>query len=220
MDVENFKHPGPQKLIDENVGKDITELFDDIGHSASAVKMMEDLHVGYVKRDESKKREGALMSNAYDSVSAEEKAMHDRLDSLIDIKKPLIPQIRKLTNEEFMAFVRRPRFINDEDGIQLFEDKEFDTARKRPFEKNVVVIGTVIALCLCISFMNSTTNEFAFNVALYFIVGSVIAWTFIEYFFHRFMLHTEINLDKNEKADPDVLEKIFSQHVHHHVFMN
>jgi len=32
--------------------------------------------------------------------------------------------VQNLTNSEFKAFVKRPRFINDEDGIQLFEDKE------------------------------------------------------------------------------------------------
>ena len=62
------------------------------------------------------------MTNAYVEVSNEEKALHDRLDKLIDIKKPLIPQIETLTNTEFKAFTRRPRFIKDEDGIKLFAD--------------------------------------------------------------------------------------------------
>ena len=49
LDVASFKHPGPQKLITENIGKDVTELFDDIGHSASAQEMVKDLTVGYIK---------------------------------------------------------------------------------------------------------------------------------------------------------------------------
>ena len=57
------------------------------------------------------------MSNSYANYSKQEKEMHERLDAKIDIKKPLLPQIETLSNEEFMAFVRRPRFINNEDGI-------------------------------------------------------------------------------------------------------
>jgi dihydroceramide fatty acyl 2-hydroxylase len=50
-------------------------------------------------------------------MSEEEAAIHRRLDKIIDIKKPLLPQVEKLTNREFVAFVRRPRHIEDTDGI-------------------------------------------------------------------------------------------------------
>ena len=62
-------------------------------------------------------KQGKLMSNEYDVLTQEEKEMHARLDMLVDIKKPLLPQVGKLTNKEFKAFIRRPRFITDEDGI-------------------------------------------------------------------------------------------------------
>ena len=51
-------------------------------------------------------------------------------------------------------------------------------------------------------------------------LGTLLMWTFVEYFFHRFLLHRELHLDDNEKADPDYLAKIFSKHIYHHVFMN
>lgn len=70
------------------------------------------------------------------------------------------------------------------------------------------------------SFIDSTLEQFAWNVPLIFLFGSGLAWTFIEYYFHRFDLHTEVNLDESKKADPDQLVNIFSRHVHHHVFMN
>ena len=150
LDVSTFKHPGPQKLITNNIGKDVTELFDDIGHSASALGMIKDLTIGYTG-GEGKQKEGALMSNAYASYTKKEKEMHERLDAKIDIKKPLLPQVETLTNEEFMAFVRRPRFINNEDGIQLFEDKDHDESEKRPFERNVIGIWIFVILCLVMS---------------------------------------------------------------------
>ena len=101
-----------------------------------------------------------------------------------------------------MAFVRRPRFINNEDGIQLYEDKERDENAKRPFERNVAVIGIVILMCLAMSYRDSTLIEFVTNVPLFLVFGTLLSWTFIEYFFHRFILHTEIDLDKNAEADP------------------
>jgi hypothetical protein len=58
-----------------------------------------------------------LLDNAYDMVSEEEKRVHERLNSWLDVKKPLLPQVKKMTNREFLAFVRRPRYIEDTDGI-------------------------------------------------------------------------------------------------------
>ena len=48
--------------------------------------------------------------------------MHDKLDAMIDVKKPLVPQIRKMTNREFMTFTKRPRQIEDTDGITFYDD--------------------------------------------------------------------------------------------------
>lgn len=64
----------------------MTELFNDIDHSSAAREMIENMTIGYVA-----KNEGKLLENKYINVSNEEKEMHSRLDSLIDIKKPLIP---------------------------------------------------------------------------------------------------------------------------------
>ena len=45
-------------------------------------------------------------------------------------------------------------------------------------------------------------------------------WTFIEYYFHRFLLHTELNLDPTKEADGEKNALMFTKHIHHHVFMN
>ena len=44
-------------------------------------------------------------------MTKEEKEMHDLLEKKIDIKKPLLDQVKKLTNKEFMFFVKRPRYM-------------------------------------------------------------------------------------------------------------
>ena len=40
VDVKGFKHPGSNKLIDENLETDISELFRDNDHSAEAFKLV------------------------------------------------------------------------------------------------------------------------------------------------------------------------------------
>lgn len=51
-------------------------------------------------------------------------------------------------------------------------------------------------------------------------MGAALAWTFIEYKEHRFTLHQEVYLDLDGPNDGEHLAKIFSRHLHHHVFMN
>ena len=68
------------------------------------------------------------MENAYDTLSAKEQEVHKRLDSWVDFTKPLLPQVKKMTNEEFIAFVRRPRHMDDTDGVILFENPAEDAS--------------------------------------------------------------------------------------------
>ena len=54
-------------------------------------------------------------------------------------------------------------------------------------------------------------------------LGVVGLWTFMEYFQHRFVLHTDARLDPNEPYTEAVGERnarLFTKHIHHHVFMN
>ena len=43
---------------------------------------------------------------------------------MIDITKPLAPQVKKMTNREFLAFVRRPRYVENTDGIIVFGEND------------------------------------------------------------------------------------------------
>ena len=117
VDVAGFRHPGPQKLISNNLGRDVTKMFDQRGHSEFAKELCERMTVGYIG-DETVN--GQLLNKAYANMSEEEKAIHKRLQDpkVMDITKPLCPQVAKLTNREFIAFVRRPRFMGgNDDGV-------------------------------------------------------------------------------------------------------
>ena len=119
VDVAGFRHPGPQKLISNNLGRDVTKMFDQRGHSEFARELCERMTVGYIG-DETVN--GQLLNKAYANMSEEEKAIHKRLQDpkVMDITKPLCPQVAKLTNREFIAFVRRPRFMGgNTEGLPL-----------------------------------------------------------------------------------------------------
>jgi len=222
LDVSKFSHPGPQALITDSIGKDITHAFNKQGHSDHAKVLCDRLIVGSLGRVV----QGKLLPNPHgdsDLLTPEEQDVHTRLDQLIDISKPLMPQVRKMTNREFKAFISKPRYIEDEDGVQIFSDPKQDSNRKREgdFSHNVKVLIPLLCLFLCMSWASSSSaRDFAFNMAVYFSSGVVIFWTAIEYYFHRIVLHGELNLDPNAEADPDQLERIFGAHTHHHVFMN
>ena len=156
-------------------------------------------------------------------MTQEEKEIHEKLDAMIDIKKPLIPQVRKMSNKEFLAFVRRPRQIESTDGIILHADKETDDYMKKmkDYPRNCKVIIPIIFIYTAVAFyLCEDVHQFLRYASIYITGGLCGIWTFTEYYYHRFLLHREGELDPNGEADPDLLEEIFSSHIHHHVFMN
>ena len=84
-------------------------------------------------------------------MSKEEEELHKQIEKKINIKKPLIAQVKKLTNKEFMFFVKRPRFMESQDGIQLWDDKEFDQSRKMNWHTNLKVIIPIVLAMMCVS---------------------------------------------------------------------
>lgn len=141
-------------------------------------------------------------------MTKEEKEIHERLDSIIDIRKPLIPQVRKMTNKEFLAFVRRPRHIESTDGIILHADKETDDYMKKmkDYPRNCKIILPILFAYVVVAFYLCESLDQFLNYAFVFAGGGlVVVWTFTEYYYHRFLLHREGELDPNKEADPDLL---------------
>lgn len=62
--------------------------------------------------------------------------------------------------------------------------------------------------------------EFLKNFLFLFPVSFGFIWTFIEYYTHRFKLHKEQQITKDEPENPERNARIFESHLHHHVFMN
>ena len=99
LDVCGFEHPGPQNLVVSNVGKDVTALFDERGHSSYAHELCERMAVGYI--GEAASKPGQVLGPARETMTAEEQVIHKKLDNFIDITKPLVPQVKLLSNKEY-----------------------------------------------------------------------------------------------------------------------
>lgn len=127
-----------------------------------------------------------------------------------------------MSNKEFLAFVRRPRYLADEDGILLYEDTKEDNGGKTNFALNLCRLIPFVAFMIFLAYYYAESlPEFLINMVVYFWgTGICFVWTLTEYYFHRFRLHRELNLDPNGVADGKKNAEIFSTHVHHHVFMN
>ena len=61
-------------------------MFKDNDHSATAYELVKKLTIGYLPNPE-----GKLIANDYDFLTQEEIELHARLDTLVDINKPLLP---------------------------------------------------------------------------------------------------------------------------------
>jgi hypothetical protein len=154
---------------------------------------------------------GKLMENPYETLSSEEKKIHERLDEMLDISKPLIPQVKKMTNREFLAFVARPRYLEDKDGIFLYEDPEYDEAAKTNYPVNLMIACPLVFAYLAYGYSCcESIYQFAFDLTFYYLLlGIVLIWTFIEYKKHRYELHAETYLDPDAPADGDHNAAIF-----------
>jgi len=117
LDVTEFKHPGPQKLITEAFNTDITEDYREQNHSKYADTLINQMTVGYLPVEAKFTR----LANEHhpNGLSKEEEEIHNWLDTNIDLKQPLLPQVRTMTNKQFLAFVKRPRQLPGDsyDGI-------------------------------------------------------------------------------------------------------
>ena len=230
LDVRGFSHPGPQQLVSSNVGKDVTKLFEERGHSSYARELCERMAVGYIGEAESKP--GQLLSHARETMTAEEEAIHKKLDSFIDVTKPLVPQVKLLTNKEYLAFVRRPRYLENTDGIKLHADEAAESASRSDYGLNLRLVTPMVAGEILVAAIwhwhdhgqtniRSTAMQFVAQFVLCFcVLGIGFMWTLTEYYFHAFVLHDEIRLDPQAPTDGEKNASLFARHLHHHVFMN
>jgi hypothetical protein len=109
-----------------------------------------------------------------------------------------------MTNREFMTFVKRPRFVEHYDAIRLFEDDDQEANSKVDYKRTCIIMVPFVLFYIVYAFIRSETSiDFINDALVYFTTGILMMWTFTEYFFHRFVLHKELTLDPDAKADPE-----------------
>jgi len=125
-----------------------------------------------------------------------------------------------MTNKEFCAFVKRPRFIEDTDGIKIFEDPVRDEDHKTYYSTNLKIFVPIILFYIGLAFyFTEGYLTFLKEFILFFSFG-LFAWTFLEYYEHRWVLHKEFTLNPEAESVPEELGSMFEHHLNHHVFMN
>ena len=101
---------------------------------------------------------------------------------MVDVKKPLVPQIRKMTNKEFMTFTKRPRHMDDIDGITFYDDHADEADSKFDFIYDIYFVLPVVALWFYIAYyLKKDKENIVRDFSIAFFLGVVIIWTYIEY---------------------------------------
>ena len=203
FDMTNFleDHPGGDKFIQDQNGKDITQLFhgpEPHSHSKSAFRMMGQYKIGELTYYDSSTDAGSNSSDTYPKID----------DNYIyyngfkmDRNQGLIPQTLGLNKQQYLEFVHQPLHL---DNVMLFKWKffEFFTRNKWWYIPLVWVpiSFAVLAFGIVTNFGSEDTNRFdkyiyvespSFNVLgplLGFLWG-MFMWTFIEYMLHRYLFH-------------------------------
>ena len=92
---------------------------------------------------------------------------------------------------------------------------------KRGYWPNVAMYAPIaIAMIVGAYIYSNSVEDFIKHFIIYWLGGCGLMWTYTEYYFHRHALHGEVHLDPTAEADGEHNALMFSQHLHHHVFMN
>lgn len=128
---------------------------------------------------------------------------YDAIDAKLDLKKAIVPQLAKLTKEEYMLLVDRPQYLETTDSIILYENPWKDWWVRSDISLNQRVL---IPLCLAtfaysIWLRNQENKDGSLLDDVLYCFGvymlGAIGWTMLEYKEHRFTLHNFDSIPDN-----------------------
>ena len=136
----------------------------------------------------------------------------------------MVPQLAKLTREEYMLLVDRPQYMETTDSIILYENPWMDWWVRSDISLNQKVLLPVYSAMFAYSVWlkhqenkeGSLVDDVLYCFGIY-IIGC-IAWTMMEYKEHRFTLHNFESIP--EKFDEKTIGNFFFTHHLHHMFAN
>lgn len=221
-------HPGGEKILIPLLGQDATNEFDDVGHSEEAKKMLIPMTKGKlaatstgmqhsmtrtIRSTTTQQKPSTIRERGQQKKEENESYNSDPQSSVIDLNKPLILQIYRLTLSQYSQFTQEK--IYNPDSYKMFANPilEFLSRTKWLIVPMVWIPISFIVLIHGFSYFHSYGMHFIFLPILW-LFGAFL-WTFIEYIFHRFIFH----FDEELLPDSGIAFAIhFSSHAIHHVF--
>jgi 4-hydroxysphinganine ceramide fatty acyl 2-hydroxylase len=174
LDVTAFlsSHPGGKEPLIPLLGQDVSEAFSSVEHSYSAIRMIEDMRIGYI--------EGT--KNGGEKVKKQS----------WDPKKGMIWQVwQQLSLEEYLDMVNHPTHLPDH--VRLFDSRWLEA-----FTRTEWYAIPLIWLPLVVYYFSLGLKFGIFSINFFFL--GLFLWTFIEYSLNRYIFHSEIQLKEDKKA--------------------
>ena len=221
FDVKDYMpdHPGGPEYISKHLGTNIEDPFEEAEHTKKAKKILLKLPVVGVinaKKGSDENSNGSAETEPSTSLETlDGKNFKDDLE--FDYDKPLYAQFveQNMSFDQYMAFLHYPKvLVNPVRSVVLFENPILEFLTKSPWW-HVLIVYSLDTLRFAYSLdWENKTNWF-------FIVAGVLAWTFLEYAIHQYMLHPEHFWLKHVDKSPHRF-KIFALHLAmhgmHHAF--
>ena len=179
VDVTEFKekHPGGQNSLDQYIGKDCTQAFDNVSShlTKSALKDLNSYSIGEIEVD---------INN---NIIKDEPVYND----VLDIKKGILWQIftNGIKKEDYLNFIHDPKHMINPPHAIMFDNAFLEFFSKTPWYMIPIVYVPIMLYYLCLSFETFEPK----TIVLFYFLG-VLVWTFTEYTLHRYVFHIDENL--------------------------
>ncbi|KEP61557.1 UNVERIFIED_CONTAM: cytochrome b5 family heme/steroid binding domain-containing protein [Hammondia hammondi] len=234
-DLSRFSHPGGAHLLKGFAGKDVTTAFYEAGHSVHALKLLASLCVGIVEERAERHRREVGERCLCDRAEATRETRHRRLrkgqaarlaasgeeveasklpsshathaaDELIQFAQPLLPQIWRLTKEEYERLIETP--CMKEGVLRLMPYSWME-----PLSKTHWWMIPLLWLPLVCWWIRENLKVFSTTLCIASLLVGFASWSLIEYLMHRFLFH----FPESELPDLRVVRVVhFLLHAVHH----
>lgn len=176
-DIEGYlkseEHPGGNLILEQSLYQDITDQFESIGHSTLARRLLLSFRAKNRKR-----------SDGNSDIACEKQASQSKGLSLIDLNCPIVPQIFKLSKDEYTLVTSD--YICGHTVYTFFSSPLLEVLSRTVWWV-VPLVWIPVAGLLGYIAHDYYKISYAESVGR-FLLG-LFFWTFFEYLIHRFIFH-------------------------------
>ncbi|KAI3426116.1 hypothetical protein D9Q98_008495 [Chlorella vulgaris] len=189
VNLEELMHPGGRELLEEHRGQDISEVF---------------LGGGSVGHAHSRGARALLEGYCVGRLAGHEQQLADRLASLVDESAPLVPQVVKLSPEDYMQWIAAPSTGHPTMFSNSWVERMTCT---QWYWVPLLWLPTAAALM----WRGVAVGGLPLAMLPLAAVVGVLVWQVLEYSIHRFLFHFD-------PKTPKGIELHFMVHGHHHKY--